>query len=121
MSGFKRAIEAGCGKRRRRDRGVKRLLTIKVGVDEKVLSPVMIVPMHRNCSSMSKKFRKESQETPVDNKRLFGYKNFGRFLSLFKLSTLGKGSKKKTEKVWSFTKPGGGGVSEGGEKTKLLF
>ena len=30
---------------------------------------------------------------------------------------------KKTysEKVWSFAKPGGGGVSEGGEKTKLLF
>ena len=26
-----------------------------------------------------------------------------------------------SEKVWSFAKPGGGGVSEGGEKTKLLF
>ena len=29
--------------------------------------------------------------------------------------------KKNSEKVWSFAKPGGGGVSEGGEKTKLLF
>ena len=28
--------------------------------------------------------------------------------------------KKKREKVWSFAKPGGG-VSGGGEKTKLLF
>ena len=36
---------------------------------------------------------------------------------------LGKGSKKKSEKVWSFAKPGGGGggVSKGGEKTKMLF
>ena len=34
---------------------------------------------------------------------------------------LGKGSKKNLEKVWSFAKPGGEGVSEGGEKTKLLF
>ena len=25
------------------------------------------------------------------------------------------------EKVWSFAKPGAGGVSEGGEKNKLLF
>ena len=33
----------------------------------------------------------------------------------------GKVSKKKLEKVWSFAKPVGGGVSEGGEKTKLLF
>ena len=32
---------------------------------------------------------------------------------------LGKGSK-KIGKVWSFAKPGGG-VSEGGKKTKLLF
>ena len=29
--------------------------------------------------------------------------------------------KKKREKVWSFAKPGAGGVSGGGEKTKLLF
>ena len=33
---------------------------------------------------------------------------------------LREGFQKKSEKVWSFAKPGGG-VSEGGEKTKLLF
>ena len=37
------------------------------------------------------------------------------------LLVLGKGSKKKSEKVWSFAKPGGEGFSEGGKKTKLLF
>ena len=43
-------------------------------------------------------------------------------------SNKGRGPGKKTEevfflqkKVWSFAKLGGGGVSEGGEKTKLLF
>ena len=34
-------------------------------------SALMIVLMHRNCSSMSKKFRKGSQESPVD-KRICG-------------------------------------------------
>ena len=35
---------------------------------------------------------------------------------------LGKGSEeKKPYFLWSFAKPGGGGVSEGSEKTILLF
>ena len=35
---------------------------------------------------------------------------------------LGKGSEeKKTYFLWSFAKPGGGGVSEGSEKTIKLF
>ena len=38
-----------------------------------------------------------------------------------KLVGLREGFKKKSEKVWSFSEPGGGGVSEGGKKTKLLF
>jgi len=34
---------------------------------------------------------------------------------------LREGFKKKCEKVWSFAKPGGGGVSEGGKKPNCFF
>ena len=34
---------------------------------------------------------------------------------------LREGFNKKRGKVWSFAIPGGGGVSEGSEKTTLLF
>ena len=33
----------------------------------------------------------------------------------------GRVHKKKTEKVWSFAKPGGGGVSEGSKMPNLYF
>ena len=33
----------------------------------------------------------------------------------------GRGPKKNPYFLWSFAKPGGGGVSEGSEKTILLF
>ena len=32
-----------------------------------------------------------------------------------------EGLKKNQKKVWSFAKPGGGGVSEGGEKKQTAF
>ena len=38
---------------------------------------------------------------------------------IFKMQSIREGFKKKKE--WSFAKPGGGGASEGGEKTKLLL
>ena len=33
----------------------------------------------------------------------------------------GKGAQKNPEKVWSFAKPGGGGVSEGSKMPNLYF
>ena len=47
-------------------------------------------------------------------------RGYGAALSFYIMSK-GRVHKKKPEKVWSFAKPGGGGVSEGSKMPNLYF